>query len=302
MFLELFATSEPLVLVSIFDHAANMRCARRLYSIVARNAYDAPATACVADAHLFSHLSGLAGTVVAREGRALAFAGGVRLECADVSLADSSLASLRWGAERCRRALQSYRRSISSMDSCPSALARWAADRRIPAELRREDDEVVRRCARLVHAAGCVQMMREGGLTRSVEDVIGAGAGLTPAGDDFLCGMVCLLLSIDDRTSRLKAAALAACLDEELLLHRTTEVSASMLWHAVRGRVASPHRRLLCALVEEPDRVPGCVGEMGRIGGSSGLDFSAGAVCALRHVYQMQEHMACSHMVGQEDL
>ena len=298
LFFDLLTTDESLVLASVFGHAANLRCARRLYSIVARDAYDAPATACVANAQMFGRLSGLAGTAVAREGGALVFANGDRLECAGAPSTDARLVTLRWDDDRWKRSLYSYRQSILSMGPCPSVLARRVAGLHVLPELRREDGELVKRCERLVSAVGGTSAIPTTCLDDAVRDVLGAGAGLTPAGDDFLCGMLCLLLSIDDSVSQSKAMAIAMSLNEEVLFGRTTAVSASMLWHAARGRAAAPHRGFLRALIEEPELVPGCVRELRGIGSSSGLDFSAGAVQAALLYRQMEESMAFNYMIA----
>lgn len=76
---------------------------------------------------------------------------------------------------------------------------------------------------------------REGaGLAGPVAALVGLGPGLTPAGDDLLCG---LLLGLRATGQQARQTALAAALAAALVphLHRTTALSATLLVHAAGG-------------------------------------------------------------------
>jgi Protein of unknown function (DUF2877) len=115
-----------------------------------------------------------------------------------------------------------------------------------------------------------------------VHGLVGLGAGLTPAGDDVLCGVL-LTLRATGRvrdTERLAAAVGAT-------LHRTTSISASLLDAAVRG-FATPAVTDLVRAVARGDRdaVRTLLPAVLAVGHSSGADLVAGvagAALALAH-------------------
>jgi hypothetical protein len=67
-------------------------------------------------------------------------------------------------------------------------------------------------------------------LAAAARGLIGLGAGLTPAGDDFLCGWL---------AARFAERSAAPFTLGDALLERTTEVSAAFLREAARGRFAT---------------------------------------------------------------
>ncbi len=66
----------------------------------------------------------------------------------------------------------------------------------------------------------------------------GRGPGLTPAGDDILCGYVAGLLLFHDRRDEAAEIALGAAA-------RTTRLAATLLRHAARGELPEPAHALL---------------------------------------------------------
>lgn len=82
----------------------------------------------------------------------------------------------------------------------------------------------------------------------------GLGPGLTPAGDDILCGYAAGLELFYGRDEEAPAIAAAAAA-------RTTSLSATLLRHAARGELPEPAH----ALLERDDRGP-----LLRFGGTSG--------------------------------
>ncbi|MCX7025443.1 MAG: DUF2877 domain-containing protein [Spirochaetes bacterium] len=115
----------------------------------------------------------------------------------------------------------------------------------------------------------------------------GFGPGLTPAGDDFLCGYFAGLRSratddadLDAFLNGWRAAALES---DAGLLGRTNDISAGFLADAVEGRFGA-------ALVSFADAALGATGEMdntvavlGDLGHGSGMDAAAGFLFAYRN-------------------
>lgn len=124
--------------------------------------------------------------------------------------------------------------------------------------------------------------------------LVGFGPGLTPAGDDILCGVVsgvqllapAAAAAEPDRASIAAAtdvAALAAALGTavaDLARHRTTAVSAALLRHAARGEVADPASGLLRALTGHGDLVK-ATDELLAVGSTSGRDLTLGLLAAV---------------------
>jgi len=122
-----------------------------------------------------------------------------------------------------------------------------------------------------------VQTGRLDAMRHAAARLVGLGQGLTPAGDDFLCGF--LAAGWCRRAAGLARAHLLESFAEVVreLLGQTTEISASFLRDAVAGRISPP----LAALAEACSGAPGsdldaALLRLGAIGHSSGLDAATG--------------------------
>ena len=105
--------------------------------------------------------------------------------------------------------------------------------------------------------------------------VVGAGAGLTPSGDDMLVGYALAVLYC--RPARLPDLR-ALC---GPLLEKTTEISRHLLSDALRGKFASPLVSLLVALKRDSG-IDTAAETAFRIGSSSGRDGVFGLYHGLR--------------------
>ncbi len=121
----------------------------------------------------------------------------------------------------------------------------------------------------------------------AVAPLLGLGSGLTPVGDDVLCGALATLVSAD----RLPMAL--ADTVRRLAPGRTTALSVTLLHCAERGEVLPEFRRLLVDLdapdADHPtDGGPGPlatdVADLLRVGHTSGAGLLLGATLALRHL------------------
>ncbi len=110
-----------------------------------------------------------------------------------------------------------------------------------------------------------------------VRELVGAGAGLTPSGDDALCAVLLVLRGVgaDGAHTLVRAAVSAAA-------HRTTSLSASLLHAAAEGyavpAVADLVRAVLC---DDPAAGGPALAAVLAIGHSSGRDLVAGIAGAL---------------------
>lgn len=113
----------------------------------------------------------------------------------------------------------------------------------------------------------------EGDLTQTLTTFIGRGDGLTPAGDDFLLGVLLVLESAGSP----HAAALKAVLPG--LLARTTDISRAMLEQGCRGHYSA---QLLELISGDARTWPVAVVKVADYGHSSGHDMLAGILTAAR--------------------
>jgi hypothetical protein len=106
----------------------------------------------------------------------------------------------------------------------------------------------------------------------AVARLVGRGDGLTPLGDDALCGWLAMHRSVGEATLTVDAAVRA-------LLHRTTLLSATLLDCALRGEVLPEFATYLTAL-GTPDE-PARAAALAAIGHTSGAGLLHGAQRAL---------------------
>ncbi|WP_347355053.1 DUF2877 domain-containing protein [Intrasporangium sp.] len=136
---------------------------------------------------------------------------------------------------------------------------------------------------------GCAAIARAALTGRPVERqvgaLVGAGQGLTPSGDDALCGVLLALRAWGPSGAAL--AEVAEAVDRSL--HRTTDLSAALLSAAADGYCVPQVAALLAALVTVGPSDPAVEQEVARrfgavlaIGHSSGGDLVAGLSGVLR--------------------
>jgi hypothetical protein len=120
----------------------------------------------------------------------------------------------------------------------------------------------------------------------AAKPLLGRGDGLTPFGDDVLAGAVSAFrLFGDGLGDRSAGSSLDRCTARLLALARgsTTLLSASLLRHALAGRVAAPVGPFLAALAGRGD-VAATRAAVERIGHSSGTGLTVGILAGARAV------------------
>ncbi|OUZ11595.1 hypothetical protein BHE97_04465 [Aeromicrobium sp. PE09-221] len=111
--------------------------------------------------------------------------------------------------------------------------------------------------------------------------LVGLGSGLTPLGDDVLCGWVATMAA----ARRLEESPMRRAIDAPLLT-RTTSLSATLIRCALEGFVIPEFARLLASLRSAPSRVEpaDAAATMLRIGHTSGAGLVLGLTLALEHL------------------
>ena len=141
--------------------------------------------------------------------------------------------------------------------SCPTS-ARFA--RTVPALLRWLDDALAGRSRPAPHA---------------IDNLLGAGSGLTPSGDDCLVGVLVALRALGEQ-------AVAEAIARIVALHaplRTTRISAAHLGAACAGEAIEPVHAAIEAIASNSSPEPP-LDALSRFGHGSGFDALAGVLLA----------------------
>lgn len=147
----------------------------------------------------------------------------------------------------------------------------------LDAALRELAPEMSRTAAYLRFADLCHKLQRNEAADRALFQLIGLGPGLTPSGDDLLCGLLGALAAAGDRRFETVRLGVMPHLD------RTTSASQDYLAQACRPWWTGLLHALFAAIAE-PDgshHIPAAVTRLAARGHSSGIDQGAGLVAGL---------------------
>lgn len=115
--------------------------------------------------------------------------------------------------------------------------------------------------------------------SEAVPLLLGRGSGLTPFGDDVVCGTLATLLTFDDPCAApLRATAL------ELAPDRTTSLSATLIRRAAEGDVLPVFANAVTALAYHPEKATENINRLLSIGHTSGAGMLLGFSVALDHI------------------
>lgn len=113
--------------------------------------------------------------------------------------------------------------------------------------------------------------------SRQLSQFIGLGEGLTPSGDDFLVGLLwALWVGEADRLPGFETFLYAL----RSILHKTNDISAQMLWFAIRKRFTEPLISL--ARVSDPTDCAEAFKRIAAFGHTSGFDTLCGLLVGLK--------------------
>ncbi len=153
-------------------------------------------------------------------------------------------------------------------------MPRWPGVRPVPLERVAVAPHLVSRASALATAA-----LGGGSVAEALGPLVGAGTGLTPSGDDAVCGVLLVLHGLGRSVP-------GSQLDGTL--HRTTSLSAALLSAARQGYAVPEVVRLVEAFLDRvvdarcgDDAVAAAVPSVLAIGHSSGRDLVAGVLGAL---------------------
>lgn len=108
---------------------------------------------------------------------------------------------------------------------------------------------------------------------------LGHGSGLTPFGDDVVCGLIATLLAAADPCAAALGEQAAALAPE-----RTTALSATLLARAAQGDVLPAFAAVVRAIADHPDQVAASTTRLLRTGHTSGAGMLLGLELALEHI------------------
>ena len=121
-----------------------------------------------------------------------------------------------------------------------------------------------------------------GPVEAATDRLVGAGRGLTPSGDDLLCGILLTLRAFEGGSTWALGSVQRATLSR---LHRTTSISAALVAAAANGWAAPDVVRLLALLGGRPPLDRGELAavwhRVSTIGHTSGVDLLAGVAATL---------------------
>lgn len=133
----------------------------------------------------------------------------------------------------------------------------------------------------VARTGGLVAALVSADLDAAVEQargLVGLGPGLTPSGDDLLCGALAAVHTLAPRLGLERLDGLVTDVGARLLVDaaaRTTALSATLLVHAHRGQLARPARAVLRGLLGRTP-VPPALDALLAVGHSSGRDLAVG--------------------------
>lgn len=129
-------------------------------------------------------------------------------------------------------------------------------------------------------------------LLAAAKPLIGKGAGLTPAADDYVAGALAGTRLLSEALNHRSGTAMldrAARPVAKLAHARTTTFSAALIQHALRGQVAAPAGALLRALAGRGN-VAAAHAKLVEVGHSSGPALAAGVVLGAQSIIQFMSN------------
>jgi len=157
-----------------------------------------------------------------------------------------------------------------------------------------DDHPRLRRDVRDVGARVLATTAGEADIVTAVSRLVGAGPGLTPAGDDVLVGLLAALVRGGDSSPRIASVASWVGAAVMRKAFRTTDISRHYLRLAARGHFGEPLSELVDAVVIGADAqvVSDRAGDVLSVGASSGADAALGVLLGLRAVGELHDNQA----------
>lgn len=261
---------------SVFPHAVNLAAGERLYTVLSGPRMPAPSTAWTYAAD-FCGLGVSPGGRVLADGETAAVDGRLLLDFRAAAVRDPSFQTVPWDEARVRSGLRALERRLPGYRDRSWAAAVYLAafaGEAPPSDCMQR--ELGLRIERLLGA------LSHGEAALSAGALIGAGIGLTPTGDDFLCGLLLALRRAGRDGAKALARRLSAGVSQALETRATTDVSRQMLRFHLCGRAPRLYEQLVEDLLDGAcGRIPEDLLKLAEVGYSSGIDFACGAAGGL---------------------
>lgn len=226
-------------------------------------------------------------------GRARFAQGSIRMHGREFPVA----VDLNGAVRRLSRSLPAIGRFTAACGACAARLAgiqaREQHDLRLDALLRRElriakVGETLRQGALALGASAEAsaripdRVAERSALWRSVASLVGLGNGLTPSGDDFLCGFIAAVRARCSEGTEGGGLLQTLCAAVEANLGATSEISASLLRWMILDHWPDPLLDLADAIAanREPEALR-ALEDLCRLGHSSGADIATGFLFGL---------------------
>ncbi len=266
--------------LQVFDHAVNLEGGGWLWTVVARPGFAAPFTVCVAARGSLADSRIRPGSVARWQGEWLALSAGARIDFSSCRTVPTAGEEMAWDVAAARRGLAAFDEALAASGEARGCLLgyrrRWLGE---ACPLDAMSSFVWQRADDLMRVAFAGE-----GVEAAARRLVGAGQGLTPAGDDFIAGALCVLGGVDHPAARRVRQAVADGVGAPGVLDATTRVSRQMLACELAGQAASTHLRFQRALLRDACDAGPALSELLSVGHTSGADFAAGAADALRRL------------------
>ena len=134
---------------------------------------------------------------------------------------------------------------------------------------------------KIARIQGCLKNLDIPGVLFALEELLGRGRGLTPSGDDFICGVLLVLqrLKLISMIDKDIAESLSTFLHQSRI--RTPSISASLIECAALGLADERLIQALDSILGGDPPVESVMGSLASWGASSGLDVFTGMAAAL---------------------
>lgn len=260
---------------SVFAHAVNLERDGEILSVVARQSYRAPHTATVPEETDFSQVKLAIGMTVRIIGRKIPLTPNYIIALPPDGSFSPQSAPIPTEATRIEglKAFDHFIERLPATGGCLDGYRKRFLDAKT-----KSDDIDMAVSARIDQFLEAI--IDHENLEQSIGNVVGAGKGLTPSGDDFLCGFLAMLgTSVKEETLRRNIVETIESLD---LARKTTSISRQMLLDACKRHHPSPQNRLIGAFSGEHKHMRIALASMSEVGHTSGFDFAAGVATAAR--------------------
>ncbi|MEJ5965347.1 DUF2877 domain-containing protein [Flavonifractor porci] len=263
---------------SVFPHAVNLISEGRLYTVLSGAHMPAPCTAW-ADATDFRGLEISPGDRVQATGKTVTIDSRIVLDFCVGAMCDPCFQAVPWDRERVLAGLWELERHLPGYQNRSAAAAFYLA---FFAGGEPSFDCVQRELALRMERLMQAFPHREA-VAFHARELIGAGIGLTPTGDDFLCGLLLAFLRAGWDGADAFARCLSTGVSQALETKTTTDISRQMLRFHLCGRAPRLYEQLVEDLLGGAcPRIPEDILKLAAVGYSSGIDFACGAAGGLR--------------------